>query len=144
MQLGNRLREDAMMVAIEQSDAVRTYQCSPILLACVENALFHLSPRLGLFAKACRDDDKGTGFFVTCQQFHRVRAQLGRNDQDGQFGGRQFTGIMKHLDALHLVFFRIDNAKRAFIATLQQVAYDGSTRLVDIVGTPDNCNGFGG
>ena len=74
MQLGNRLREDAMMVAIEQSDAVRTYQCSPILLARVENALFHLSPCLGLFAKACRDDDKGTCLFVTCQQFHRVRA----------------------------------------------------------------------
>ena len=74
MQLGNRLREDAMMVAIEQSDAVRTYQVQPPYCSHVSRMRCSISaPALVSSPKPRRDDDKGTCLFVTCQQFHRVR-----------------------------------------------------------------------
>ena len=46
--------------------------------------------------------------------------------------------VVKHLDALHLVLLGVDDAQRAHIATLYEVAHDGSTGLVDVVGAADD------
>ena len=110
VQYRNRFGEYRMVMARQQSDAVGTDECGTILLARVQNALLHLGTRLGLFAEACRDDDKGPCLLLLSQIFHGIGAQLGRNDQYSQFRRRQLAGIVENLDALHLVLLGVDDA----------------------------------
>ncbi len=114
----NGFGEYRMVVAGEQSDAVRADECGTILFAGVEDALFHDGTGLGLLAETRRDDDEGAGALVACQQFDGVGTQLGRNDEDGQFGGWQFVGIVEHLDALYLVLFGVHHAQGSFESSL--------------------------
>ena len=107
-----------MVVTVEQSDAVRTNQRSSVGCTSVQDTLLHLSTLLCLFTEACRDDDEGTRLLVASQQLNGIGTKLGRNHQHGQFGGRQFLGIVENLDALHLVLLGINNTKGALIATL--------------------------
>ena len=141
-QLGNGLGEYGVMLAGEQSDTVRSDEGSTILGASVQDALFQLGTGGSLLAKSCGDDDKGTRLLLASQQFHRIRTELGRDDEHGQFGGRQFLGIVEHLDALYLVLLGIDNTEGALITTLQDVAHNGATWFVYIIGTTDDYDGL--
>ena len=106
------------MPAGEQSDAVGADECTVILLARIQNALFQFGTRLGLFAKTCRDDDESLGLLLFGHQFHVVRTVFGSHHEDGQFRRGQFLGIVESLDALHLVLLGIHDAQRSFITSL--------------------------
>ena len=142
-QFGNGLCEHAMVQAVQQADAVGPDEGCAILLADVQDVLFHECSGMSLLAKACRDDDERLGVFVACQQFYGVWAQLGRNYQYGQFGRWQFTGVVEDLDALHLVFLGVDDAQCALIAALYYIANDGSPGLVYVVGAANDDDGLG-
>lgn len=138
MQFGNRLGEHTVMIAVQQSDTVRTDQCRPILLTGVKDTLLHLRTSLRLLTKACGDNDKCLRLLLLGKKLHRVRAELGRNDQNGEFCGRQFTDIMKNLHTLDLVLLGVDNTQCTLITTLQEVADNRTTWLVDIIRATDH------
>ena len=52
-QVRNRQREDAVVVAVQQTDAVRTYQGCPVAFAGVEDTLFEGGALLRLLTEAC-------------------------------------------------------------------------------------------
>ena len=108
----------------------------------VEDALFERGTGLGLFAEACRDDDKGPDLFLGCEVFHVVGAELGSHDEDGQFGGGQLLHVVESLDALYLVFLRVDYAQRALVAAVLDVAHHGTARFVNIVRAADDDDAF--
>ena len=60
------------------------------------------------------------------------------NDEDGQLCGWQLAGIMEGLDTLYLIFLGIDNAQNTTITTAYQIAHDGATGLVRIVGAAND------
>ena len=45
---------------------------------------------------------------------------------------------MEDTDALHLVFFRVHDTQFALIATAEQIAHDGTSGLVGVVGAADD------
>ena len=60
----NRFGKYTMVMAVEQSDTVWTYQRTLIFITDVKYFLLHLCTCLSLFTKAGRDDDKGAHFFL--------------------------------------------------------------------------------
>ena len=136
----NGFGEYRMVVACEQSYTVGPYECCPILFAGVQDALFQQGTCLCLLAKSGRDDDERLGTLFARQQIYGIRAQFGRHHQDGQLGGGKLASIVKHPDALHLVFLGIYHTQGALIATLQDVTYHGSTGFVYIVRASYNDN----
>ena len=122
------------MPACEQADAVGTYQRTAVLLAGVEDALLQLGTLGCLLAEACRNNNERTNILLLCQQLHIVGTEAGRHHEDGQVGGRQLTGIVEGLDALHLVFLGIHHTQHAAIAAAHQVAYHGAAWFMHIVG----------
>ena len=139
----NGFGEHRVMVASQESDTVGTNECSTILSTSVDDALFHRGTFLRLFAKACRDDDESLCAFLLRQQFDVIGAQLGWNDKDGQFGWRQFAGVVKHLDALHLVLLGVHHTQGSSIASLQEISYDSATGFVYVVRPSDDNNTLG-
>ena len=142
-QFGNGLCEHAVVLAVQQTDAVRPDEGGTILLADVQDALLHERSGMSLLAEACGDDDKCLGALVACQELYGVWAQLGRNHQYGQFCRWQLTGIVEDLDALNLVFLRVDDTQCSLIAALYDIAHDGSPGLVYVVGAAYDNNRLG-
>jgi hypothetical protein len=68
-----------------------------------------------------------------CQKLYVVRTILGSNDEDGQVRRRQFAGVVKCLDALHLVLLGVHDTKRTTIAAAKKIAYNSATRFMNIV-----------
>ena len=143
VELGDGLGEHAVVPLVEQADAVRTNQRSTVSLATVEDALFQRRTRLCLLAKTGGDDDEGFHSFRRGQQLHVVGTILGGHHENGQLRGRYLLGIMEYLDALHLVFLRVDDAKGSLKTTLYEVANHGSTGLVYIIGASDDHDALG-
>ena len=85
MQIGNGKCKDAVVVAVQQSDAVRANQGGPVLFAGIEDALFEFGTCLRLLDKAGGDDDEGTCLLLLRQQFHIVWTELRCHHEDGQF-----------------------------------------------------------
>ena len=129
-----------MVVTVHQTDTVGADEGGTILLAQIQYALFQLSSSRGLFTKSCRDDDERTHVLVACKQFHIVRTERRRHDEDGQDGGRQVSSIMQRRDSLHLRLLGVHHPQFSLIAAIDQVAYNGSTRFVYIVGATDDHN----
>ena len=107
------------MPARQQTDTVGADERTTIFFARVKDALFQFGTRLGLFAKAGRDDDERTRTLLFGHQFHVVWTVLGSHHQDGQFRRRQFLGIVESFDALYLVLLGIDDAQRSLVTALQ-------------------------
>ena len=128
------------MVTVQQTDTVWSDETGTILFTDVKDSLLKDGTSLCLLAETCRDDDECPYALVACQQFCRVGAELGRYDEDCQFSRRQFLYVVKHLDALHYVLFGVDDAQCTFITAHEQVAYDGTARLMLVVGPADNDN----
>ena len=92
---------------------------------------------LGLLTEAGRNYTERAHILFFGQIFDVAGAELRRHDKDGHIRGRQLLGIVIHLDALHLILLGIDDTERTLIVALQQVAHDGATWLVHIVGAAD-------
>ena len=122
-----------MMMAVEQSDTVGTYQRTLILFTDVKYFLLHLGPFLGLFTKAGRDDNEGAHLFFLGQVFYVVRTKTRSHHQNGQFGRWYFLHVVEGFHALHLIFLGVDDAQRTFITALKNIAHEGATRFVYIV-----------
>ena len=127
-----------MVATVEHADAVGAYQGSTILSAGVEDALFEQGSLRCLLAEAGGDDDEGARLLFAGQQLHIVGTEACRHHEDSQVGGRQFLHVVADTDALHLILLGVDYSQLALIATAYQVAYDGSSGLVHIVGAADD------
>ena len=151
---GNGFGKNAMVMAVEQTNAVGAYQSTLIFIASVKYFLFQFGAFLGLFAKARRDNDKGTNLFFAGQIFHIVGTETGGHHQYGQVGRGDILHVVERLYPLHLVFLWIDdtqasialsrkstcwrNGKTAFY----KISNECATRLMHIVGTADNDDAF--
>ena len=121
------------MPAVQHADAVGADEGAAVALARVQYLLLHDGALVGLLAEAGRYNNERAYFFLLGQILHVLRAELGSHHHDGQISGRQFLGIVEHLDALHLVFLRVDDAQRSLVASAQQIANDGAAWFVNIV-----------
>ena len=137
------LGEDTVVAVVEQADAVRSYECRPMLLARVEYVLFESRALRRLLAKASGDDDEGLGSFLLGKGAHRVGAEGCGYDEYGKFGRRQFGNVVKDLYAMHLILLRVDDSQSARIPSIDDVADDGSAWFVHIVRATDNDDGLG-
>ena len=109
-----------MVVAIEQSDAVRTNQGCSELLTGVENTLFERCSLLRLLTESGRDDDKGAHPFLSTEEIDVIRAVLGCHHEYGEIRLGNILHVVDGLDALYLVFLGIHDI-------------NGTTWLVHIV-----------
>src|SRR5574344_381618 len=82
IEVRHRFGKHRMVVTCEQTDAVRSDECSLMPFTGVEYLLFQQCPLVRFLAESCRYDDKGAHLFFSCEQFHVFRAHLGRNHQD--------------------------------------------------------------
>ena len=101
IEVGDGQGEDAVVVAVQQSDAVGSYQGCPVLFTRVEDTLFEGGTRLGLFSESGRDDDEGTYPFLLAEIVHIVGAELRCHHQYGQLCLGDILHVVKRLDALY-------------------------------------------
>jgi hypothetical protein len=120
---------------VHQTDAVGADECSTVALGSVEDALFEFGTRGSLFTEARTEYDESLGLLVARQQFHRVGACCGRNGQYGQFGGRQERHVLEGWQALYLSFFGVDRMELTAVTSAGQVAQNGASGFVYIVGS---------
>ena len=133
IELGNRLGKHTVIPCVHHSDAVRSDECTAILLACVEDVLFTLSSFSSLFAETCRNDDEGAHLLFGSKVIDIVGTILGSHHKDSQLSGRYLLGIVESLDALNLILLWIDNTERALVSSLNKIANDGASRLMHVV-----------
>ena len=131
-----------MVPAVHQADAVGAYQRRTIAAASVNNAPLQFSTGFRFFAEARRNDDECLYLLFLRQVFHVVGTILCGHHQDGQVGGGHLFHVVKHFDALHLVFLGVHHAQRALVAALKNVSHHGAARLVNVVGAAYYYNAF--
>ncbi len=102
-------------------------------LTCVKNLPFKPCTLLRFLSETGRNDDKGLGLLILSESAHGGRTESGRDDQYGKFGRREFGNVVKHLDAVHLIFPRVDYAQCACISAANDVADNSATRFMHIV-----------
>ena len=133
VELRDWLGEDGVVPTREQADAVGADEGTAVFLACVQNLLLQQGALVGLLAEAGGNDDEGAHLLLSGQILHVLRTILRGHHEDGQVGGRQLLGVVEGLDALHLVFLRVDDAQYAFVSSALQVSHHGAAGLVHIV-----------
>ena len=138
VELGNRFGEHRVVPAGEQADAIGTNERTAILLTDVEYALLQFGPLVGFLTEAGRNNNERANMLFGCQKLYVVRTILGSNDEDGQVRRRQFAGVVKCLDALHLVLLGVHDTKRTTIAAAKKIAYNGTAGLMNIITTADD------
>ena len=133
MQIGNGKCKDTMVVAVQQSDAVRANQGSPVLFAGIEDALFEFGTCLRLLTESGRDDDKGAHPFLSTEEIDVVRAVLSCHHEYGEIRLGNILHVVDGLDALYLVFLGIHDVQGTLEASTDNIAHNGTTWLVHIV-----------
>ena len=123
-----------MMATVQQANAVRTDQGSPVLFAGVKDALFQKCTFVRLLTKTCRDNHESPDTLLTTEIIDIVGTILGSHHKHCQVCLWQVLYIVTGLDALHLVFFRVDDTKFTFESAVDDVPHNGTTRLMYIVG----------
>ena len=71
----------AVVVAVQQSDAVRSDECRPVFLTGVKYSLLQFCTRLCLLAKSGRDNHKSLCALLGAEIVHIVRTELGGHYQ---------------------------------------------------------------
>ena len=125
--------EDAVVVAVQQSDAVRSDECRPVFLAGVEDALFEGCSLGCLLAKAGRDDDEGAHPLLGTEVVDIVGTVLGGHHQYGEVGLWDVLHVVTGLNALNGVLLRVHDAEFALIASAEQITHNRATGLVHVV-----------
>ena len=143
VEIRNGQGEHAVVVAVQETDAVGSDEGGPILFTGVEDALFEFGTSLRLLTESCGDDDEGPGLFLLRQQLHIVGTEPGSHHEDGQFGRGYLTGIVESLDTLHFVFLGVYNAQGPIVTATNQIAYDRAAWLMYVVGAADDDNAPG-
>ena len=119
IQLGNGLGEDGVMITIQQADAVGADESGTILLTNIEDFLFENGTLMRFFAEPRRYNNERARMLLLGHQLYVVGTVLRRHHEDSQIRRGQFTGIMEHFNALHLVLLGIHDTQRALIAAAQ-------------------------
>ena len=130
------------MPSIEQSDAVRTDECTAVLLAGGENLLLEHGTFVGFLAKTGRYNNERANTLLFREKFDVLRTEFRRHDQNREFGRRKVLHVLKRLDALNLVFLRVDDAQFALESATQQVSHDSTAGLLNIVRATDDDDAF--
>ena len=126
------------MLTVQQSDTVWSDQGRSVLFAGIEDALFQEGPLVGLLTEAGRDDHEGPDALLATEILHIVGTVFGCHHEYCQIGLWQFLHIVTGLDALYVVFLRVDNPKFTLIAPVDDVSDDRTTGLMDIIGAANH------
>ena len=98
---------------------------------------------MGLLAKASREDDERAYLLFGSQKLYILGAELRCYHYDGKISRWHLLHVMKHFNTLHLVFFRVDNTQNTLETTCQEVAYNRTSWLVNVVRATNHYNAFG-
>ena len=138
VKVGNGECKYTMMMAIQQSDAIGSDECCPILITSVEDALLESRPGFRLLAESGRDDDECPDAFLGTEVVDVVGAILGCYHEDGEIGLRDVLHVVKGFQSLDGILFGVDDTELALIVSAYQIAHDGATGLVDVVGAAND------
>ena len=131
-------REHAVVIAVQQSYAVWSYQRRTVFLARVQYVLLQLCSRLCLLAESRRDNNKRLCALLLAQIVHVVRTELRRYYQHRQFRLWYILHIVKGLYSLHFVFFGVYNVQVATVTTILNITYYSTTGLMHVVRAADH------
>ena len=140
MQLRNGLTEHTMMPGIHQSDAVRPYQGSTVLIYRFQNTVFQQSALMCLFTESGGENDKRPYLLLSCKHFHGIRTHLCGNSEYRKFRIGNVLHISISCYTLYFCLFRIHGTKFTGITTINKVTQDSASRLVHIIGCSHHYN----
>lgn len=123
------------MMMIHYTDTVRPDQASVHAVDGINNPLFKQGARFTFLMEACRKNDKGTGIFLSGQQFNCIRAEFGGNGKNRQITIGQVFRISVAFDPLDFIFFGIGDINIPGKMMLQKVFKDFSAWLGCAVAT---------
>ena len=130
--------EHAVVIAVQQSDAVRSDECRPVFLTGVEYALFQLCTRLCLLAESGRDNHKGLCALLGAEIVHIVRTELGSHYQHRQFRRWYILHVVIGFYSLHLVLFGVYDVQVATETTILNISHDRASGLMHVVRAADD------
>ena len=126
------------MLTVQQTDTVRPNQGSLVLFAGIEDALFQKGALMRLLTEAGGDNHEGPDALLPTEIFYVVGTELRSHHEYSQIGLWQVLHIMTGLDALHVVFLRVDNTEFTLKAPVDDVSDDRTTGLMDIIGAANH------
>ena len=91
-----------------------------------------------LLAETCRDDYIGSDTLLTTEIINIVGTEPSSHHEHSQICLRQIFYIVTGLDALYLIFLRIDDVKFTLITTVDDVSHNRTTRFMYIVGAANH------
>ena len=91
-----------------------------------------------LLTEACRDDHEGPDALLTAEIVHVVGTELRSDHEHRQIGLWQVLYIVTGLDALYVVFFRVDDSEFTLIPAVDDVSDDCTTGLMYIIGAANH------
>ena len=133
IQVWDREGEHTMVIAVQQTNAVRTDQGSPILFTGIQDALFEQRALMRLLTEACRDNHKRPDTLLTTEVFDIVGTEPRSHHKHSQIRLWQILHIVTGFDTLHVVFLRVDDVEFSLITAIDDVSDDCTTRLVHII-----------
>ena len=122
------------MVAVQQTDTVRTYQRCAELLTGVEDMLFQNSPLLRLLTETGRDDDEGPDAFLLTEIVHIVGTVFCCHDEYCEVCLWDVLHVVNGLDALHVVFLGVYDVQVTTETAIDDISYNSTTGLMYVVG----------
>ena len=140
MQLRDGLAEHTMMPGIHQSNAIRPYQGSSILIHRFQNTVFQQRTLMCLLTKPGGKDDKRTYLLFSSKHLHSIRTHLCRNGKYShiRIGNILHIGISCY--TLYFCLFGVYGTEFSGIATVNKITQDGASRLVHIIGCSHHYN----
>ena len=122
-----------MVIAVQQSYAVWSYQCCAVFLASVKYSLLQFRTRLCLLAKSGRDNHKSLCALFAAQIVHIVRTELRCHYQHRQFRWWNILHIVESLYSLHFVLFGVHDVQVTTETTILYVTYYRPPGLMHVV-----------
>ena len=138
IQIGYGQCEHAVVIAVQQSYAVWSYQCCAVFLASVKYSLLQFRTRLCLLAESGRDNHKGLCALLGAEIVHIVRTELGGHYQHRQFRRWYILHVVIGFYSLHFVLFGVHDVQVATETTILNITYDRASGLMHVVRAADD------
>ena len=138
VQVRDGQRKDAVMVAVQQSDAVGPDERRTVLLAGVEDTLLERRSLLCLLTEAGRDDDESPDMLLLAEIVYVVGTVFRSHDHDGKVCLGDVLHVVERLDTLHFIFLGVDDIQAAAEAAVDDITHNGTTGLMHVVGAAND------